>query len=272
MIEKYYIFATYNKVFVIMKVSILQHNIFSGALSSTLSNLENQLLQHPGADLYVLAETFATGFLAEGSSALAQEQGPLIFSWMQQQAARHDAAIAGSVAVKDDEGRLRNRMYFVRPDGTYDYYDKRHLFSYAGETREYAAGCRRVVVEWRGVRFLLQVCYDLRFPVFSRSRGDYDAIIYVANWPEKRQDAWQTLLKARAIENQCYVIGVNRVGSDAACLYAGGSVVLDAYGRTIASCARNIDEVSAAALDMNELVRFRAKFPVLSDADDFSLD
>ena len=271
MIEKYYIFATYNKVFVIMKVSILQHNIFSGALSSTLSNLENQLLQHPGADLYVLAETFATGFLAEGSSALAQEQGPLIFSWMQQQAARHDAAIAGSVAVKDDEGRLRNRMYFVRPDGTYDYYDKRHLFLYAGETKDYVPGDRRVVVEWCGVRFLLQVCYDLRFPVFSRSRGDYDAIIYVANWPEQRQDAWQTLLKARAIENQCYVIGVNRVGSDGTCKYIGGSVVIDAYGHTIAQCTDGEEEIAIAELDMEQLQCFRQKFPVLADADEFSV-
>ena len=254
-----------------MKVSILQHNIILGALHSTLSSLEKMLLQHSGADLYVLSETFATGFLAEGSSALAQEQGPQILAWMQQQAARFDAAIAGRVAVKDDEGLLRNRFYFVRPDGTFDYYDKRHLFSYAGETREYVAGDRRVVVSWRGVRFLLQVCYDLRFPVFSRSLGDYDAIIYVACWPEKRIDAWQSLLKARAIENQCFVVGVNRVGADAVCQYSGCSVVHDAYGRIIASCAPNIEEVSTATFDMDALQRFRRKFPVLADADGFSL-
>ena len=271
MIEKIYIFATYNKVFVIMKVSILQHNIISGSFGGTLYNLENLLSQHPGSDLYVLSETFATGFLTDGSSVLAQDQGPQILSWMQRQAARQNAAIAGSVAVENEEGQLRNRLYFVRPDGTYDYYDKRHLFSYAGETKEYVAGQRRVVVAWRGVRFLLQVCYDLRFPVFSRSRGDYDAIIYVACWPEKRIDAWQSLLKARAIENQCFVIGVNRVGCDAACRYSGCSVVHDAYGHTIASCAPDIEEVSTAMLDMDELMRFRKKFPVLADADKFFL-
>ena len=140
-----------------------------------------------GADLYVLAETFATGFLTEGSTQRAAVEGRQIFSWMQQQAARMDAAIAGSVATVDDEGKLRNRLYFVRPDGSTDYYDKHHLFSYAGETKDYVAGERRVVVEWRGVRLMLQVCYDLRFPVFVRNHHDYDAIIYVANWPQDRK-------------------------------------------------------------------------------------
>jgi predicted amidohydrolase len=124
---------------------------------------------------------------------------------------------------------------------------------------------------WRGVSFLLQVCYDLRFPVFSRSRGDYDAIIYVANWPEPRRDVWQTLLKARALENQCYVIGVNRVGSDSACEYQGDSVILNAYGRAIAECMPGKVDTAAAQLDMEELHRFRQKFPVLADSDDFLL-
>ena len=255
-----------------MKTAIVQHVIRWNELEWNLQHLTSLLDQQPGADLYVLAETFATGFLAEGSSGQAEVQSRQIFSWMQQQAHRLDAAIAGSVAIVDDRGLLRNRLFFVRPDGSHDYYDKRHLFGYAGETDEYVAGERRVVTEWRGVRFLLQVCYDLRFPVFSRNRGDYDAIIYVANWPARRREVWQTLLKARALENQCFVVGVNIVGSDKACEYQGDSVVINAYGHTIASCASGMVEVAMAELDMDELQRFRMKFPVLEDGDNFKID
>ncbi len=250
-----------------MKTAIVQHVIRWNELEWNLQHITSLLDQQTGADLYVLAETFATGFLAEGSAGKAGEESQRIFSWMQQQAQRLDAAIAGSVAADDEKGLLRNRLFFVRPDGSYDYYDKHHLFGYAGETDEYVAGDQRVVVEWRGVRFLLQVCYDLRFPVFSRNRGDYDAIIYVANWPARRREVWQTLLKARALENQCYVVGVNIVGGDKVCEYVGDSVIIDAYGRIIASCTPDMEEVAMAELDMEELLRFRNKFPVLKDAD-----
>lgn len=252
-----------------MKIAIVQHIIRWNELDSNLHHLTSLMNQQPGADLYVLAETFATGFLAEGSSVQAVVEAPQIFCWMQQQARRLNAAIAGSVATVDDRGFLRNRFFFVRPDGSFDYYDKRHLFGYAGETDEYVAGERRVVTQWRGVRFLLQVCYDLRFPVFSRNRGDYDAIIYVANWPARRCEVWQTLLKARALENQCFVAGVNIVGRDKECEYMGDSVVVNAYGRVIASCSSGMVETAMAELDMEELQRFRKKFPVLEDADEF---
>lgn len=263
-----------------MKVAVVQHDIRWGQQEENLQQLTSLLDQQVGADLYVLTETFATGFLAKsqgnGDAALPQAKqtghAPDSFIWMQQQARRLDAAIAGSVAVADEQGQLRNRLFFVRPDGSYDYYDKRHLFSYAGETDAYVAGERRVVTEWRGVRFLLQVCYDLRFPVFSRHAGDeYDAIIYVANWPASRSDVWQTLLKARAIENQCFVVGVNRVGSDPVCQYQGDSVVIDAYGHVIASCTPGVQETAVATLDLQELQRFRRKFPVLLDADVFQM-
>lgn len=254
-----------------MKIAIVQHDIRWGQLEWNLQHITSLLDQQREADLYVLAETFATGFLAEGSSEMAEGQSRQIVCWMQQQAYRLDAAIAGSVAFVDDKRQLRNRLFFVRPDGSYDYYDKRHLFGFAGETDEYVAGERRVVVEWRGVRFLLQVCYDLRFPVFSRNRGDYDAIIYVANWPARRRDVWQTLLKARAIENQCFVVGVNRIGSDKACEYLGDSVVINAYGHTIASCTPEMMETACAEFDLDELHRFRRKFPVLEDADQFNV-
>ena len=250
-----------------MKVAIIQHEIRENNIEWNLRHIASLLDKQRGADLYVLAETFATGFLAEGSSQQAAVQGRQIFSWMLQQAARLDAAIAGSVATIDDDGKLRNRLYFVRPDGSTDYYDKHHLFSYAGETKDYVAGDRRVVVEWRGVRLMLQVCYDLRFPVFVRNRKDYDAIIYVANWPESRRDVWQTLLKARALENQCYVVGVNIVGSDKVCDYVGDSVIINAYGQAIAQCTPGEVDTASAEFDMEQLLRFRKKFPVLDDAD-----
>ena len=247
-----------------MKTAIIQHVIRENELEWNLQHIADLLNKQPGADLYVLTEMFATGFMAKG----AAEHGQRILSWMQAQAQRLDAAIAGSIAMNDGV-RLRNRLFFVRPDGSYDYYDKRHVFSYAGENEEYAAGERRVVVEWRGVRFLLQVCYDLRFPVFSRNHGDYDAVIYVANWPQQRREVWQTLLKARALENQSFAIGVNIVGSDKTCEYLGDSVIINAYGHTIAQCTPGKEETAAAELDMNELQRFREKFPVLRDADGF---
>ena len=256
-----------------MKIAIVQHTIRWNALDWNLQHLEALMDQQRGADLYVLSETFATGFMSEGSAEQAGVQWHQIVDWMQQQARCRDAAITGSVAMIDEPGKqLRNRLFFVRPDGSYDDYDKRHLFGYAGETDEYVAGERRVVTTWRGVRFLLQVCYDLRFPVFSRNRGDYDAIIYVANWPASRRDVWQTLLKARALENQCFVAGVNIVGSDEVCEYAGDSIVINAYGQTLASCTSGEEGVAVAELDMEGLQRFRKKFPVLADADTFRLD
>ena len=241
-----------------MRTAIVQHEIRERDMEWTLLHIAGLMDEQSGADLYVLSEMFATGFMAEG----AEDKAERVFAWMKEQAQRRNAAIAGSIAVKDGE-QLRNRLYFVRPDGSYEYYDKRHLFSYAGEQETYAAGERRVVTEWRGVRFLLQVCYDLRFPVFSRNHDDYDAMIYVANWPQKRREVWQTLLKARALENQCFVIGVNIVGSE----YVGDSVIHDAYGHTIAQCTPGKTETAAAELDMNELQRFREKFPVLRDRD-----
>ena len=247
-----------------MKVTIIQNPIRTKQLEWTLQFAADLLNQQPGADLYVLPEMFATGFMVEG----AVEHGPRILRWMQQQAGRLDAAVAGSIAIRDDEGNPRNRLFFVRPDGTYDYYDKHHLFTMAGEADAFVAGHRRVVVEWRGVRFLLQVCYDLRFPVFSRNRGDYDAIIYVANWPMSRKDVWHLLLRARALENQCFVIGANISGDDTGvCYHAGDSAIINAYGHTLAECILGRCESAAAELDMDSLRHFRKKFPVLDDAD-----
>ena len=146
-------------------------------------------------------------------------------------------------------------------------YDKKHLFTFGGEHEHFTAGSQRVIVEWKGVRILLEICYDLRFPVWARNRGDYDMIIYVASWPTPRVEAWKALLTARAIENQCYVAGVNRVGADPSNEYCGGSRIMDPYGKIMAQCRDGVEEVVSAEIDMNMLEAFRGKCPVLNDAD-----
>ena len=222
-------------------------------------------------DLIVLPEMFTTGFCVDPSHAEGViDDGAETVAWMRRMAERYDAAVAGSVAVADG-GRYFNRMYFVRPDGCVEHYDKRHLFAMGGEAGHYTAGHRRVVVEWRGVRILLQVCYDLRFPVFARSRGDYDMIVYAANWPTPRIAVWDTLLRARAIENQCYVAGVNRAGRDPWCDYCGRTALIDPYGRVAASCGDG-ENVVTGDIDMDRLAAFRRKFPVLEDRDAWLAD
>ena len=251
-----------------MEIVIVQHDITWASPDTNRQHLEEVLATAPQADLFVLAEMWPTGFAAEPKDIAERDSASLV--WMQRMAKKHDAAIAGSIAVEEN-GNFYNRLYFVKPDGNVQYYDKHHLFSYAGEDKRYTCGNRRVVVEWRGVRFMLAVCYDLRFPVWSRNRDDYDALLYVASWPSSRIEAWSTLLKARAIENQSYVIGVNRVGKDPNCEYAGASALIDPYGRPIAKCDNNKECLTKATLDMEALQAFRKKFPVLRDRDEFKL-
>lgn len=257
-----------------MKITLLQTDIKWSDPSANRREAERLMEQAERSDLFVLPEMWTTGFATdpEGVAEVAgNEQGMTDTSeWMQSMAQKHDAAIAGSVATKLSDGTFRNRFLFVTPDDMY-HYDKHHLFTYGGENKHYKAGNERTIAEWRGVRFLLQVCYDLRFPVFSRNRDDYDVALYVANWPESRRRVWDTLLMARAIENQCYVIGVNRVGDDPQCHYNGGTAVIDAYGRIVAQAADNAQQSITATLNMEKLKLFREKFPVLADRDNTPL-
>lgn len=185
----------------------------------------------------------------------------------------------GSDGAAGDEGKIGNegatqedgKVGNDGADGSVTIYDKRHLFTYGGEQERFSAGHERVITEWRGWRFLLTVCYDLRFPIWLRNRDDYDAIICVANWPDKRRYHWDTLLRARAIENQCYVLGVNRVGEDPVCVYDGGTILLDPYGNPVASCPDSTQCECSGELDMKMIQDYRAKFPVLEDADIFEL-
>lgn len=249
----------------VMKISIIQQDIAWADVTENIRRADAAVDSRPGADLYVLPEMFSTGFCTD-PVGIAEGPGLRSLEWMKAKAAKTDAAIAGSVAV-NEEGRYYNRFYFVSPDGNVEWYDKKHLFTYGGEHERFTAGSERVVVEFRGVRILLEVCYDLRFPIWSRNRGDYDMILYVASWPTVRINAWKSLLVARAIENQCYVVGVNRVGSDPSNEYSGGSMVIDPYGRIIASCEDGVESVETAEVDMDALEAFRKKFPVLNDSD-----
>lgn len=245
-------------------VSALQTDIAWANPKENAARMESLIAAHKGSDVYVLPEMWSTGFATSPAGIAEKDEASLC--WMKRMAEQTGAAIVGSVAT-DLGADYRNRLYFVKPDGETAFYDKHHLFTYGHEDKTYTAGENRTVVEWKGVRFILLVCYDLRFPVWSRSREDYDAMVYVASWPKSRQDAWSTLLKARAIENQSYVVGVNRVGDDPQCHYAGGTAIIDAYGHALQECEPEKEQVITAAIDMEVLEAFRQKFPVLKDRD-----
>ena len=231
-------------------------------------------------DLCILPEMFTTGFTMRGEE-LAESMDGATVRWMRETAFALGAALYGSVIVHEG-GRVFNRGLFVTPGGDVTAYDKRHLFRMGREDRFYAPGGQRVVAEWMGWRFLLQVCYDLRFPVFSRNLGDYDALLYVANWPEPRRDAWTRLLAARAIENLCYSLGVNRVGADGQGIhYAGDSGAWDYRGDRMGGVRedempdtileRGNEGLLTVTLDAAALESFRERFPAHLDADDFEL-
>jgi len=264
-----------------MKISLLQQDIVWAESKANTDKAEAMLLSLPSSDLYVLPEMFSTGFatepegIAEDCSVSDEQNGimvPQSLLWMKKMAVQLDGAIAGSIAVKDGE-KYCNRFYFVEPDGKVTSYDKHHLFTYGKEHLRFARGEEKVIVDFRGVRFLLQICYDLRFPVFARNNAEnpYDVAIYVASWPTSRIEAWKALLKARAIENQCYVAAVDRVGEDPACSYCGGTMLIDSYGKVQVECEENKECAVTGTIDLDELRAFRKKFPVLGDADGFRL-
>ncbi len=228
-----------------MIINIIQHDIMWASPEKNIQRLNRLIDEQPGADLYVLTEMFSTGFATRPEGIAEKADSPTI-DWMKQKAKQCQAAIAGSIAIEED-GKFYNRFY----DGKADHRVVGELHGFLNQT--FTKGEERITVSYKGVRFLLQICYDLRFPVWSRNTGDYDAILYVANWPTPRVEAWKALLRARAIENQCYVVGVNRVGNDPSCEYCGGSAIIDPYGRTIAACEDNRECTVSANIDMQKL-------------------
>lgn len=250
-----------------MKIAIVQYDIAWNNVEENIRRVES-LINNVEADLFVLPEMWATGFDVHPTPELAAASRQAEM-WMKQTAAERNAAVCGTL-ITDVEGVYRNRAFFYTPSGLQSVYDKRHLFSPGGENKAYAAGEQRVVTEYKGVRILLQICYDLRFPVFSRNRADYDLMINMANWPASRQSVWDVLSRARAIENQCYVAAVNRVGDDTSCHYTGGSALIDARGQVLDEI-KNQSGIIVAQLDFEQQNTFRKRFPVLNDADDFNL-
>ncbi len=253
-----------------MKITLLQRNIDWCDSKANRSDLERMISDSPDTDLFVMAEMFSTGFCMTPEDMAENTANGETLQWMKCMAHDHQCALAGSVAVKE-KNAYYNRLYFVYSDGAVCHYDKRHLFTYGGENMVYTKGGERVIVEYKGVRILLQICYDLRFPVWVRNNDDYDMILYVANWPTSRVAVWDVLLRARAIENQCYVIGVNRSGSDPLCKYCGHSCAIDAYGRELVSCMEEQRAAVSFFVDLDALKAFRKKFPVLSDRDGFTV-
>jgi predicted amidohydrolase len=223
----------------------------------------------PETDLIVLPEMFNTGFTMH-PDRVSHEEGPKTVVWMQQKAKEADAALVGSIPFFENDG-YTNRLFFVEPDGKTAIYDKRHTFTLAGEDKVYTAGTKRLTVSFRGFKICPMVCYDLRFPVWSRNTDNYDVLLYVANWPKPRITAWDALLKARAIENMAYCIGVNRIGTDeVGHEYIGHSAVYDVLGKQIAFSEN--EEIVYATLSKEHIASTRKKLRFLEDRDDFRFE
>lgn len=253
-----------------LRVTLVQRELQWEEPADNRSGIEASLSAiEGGTDMVVLPEMFTTGF-SMNAVANAEQPGGETEDWMQRLAQRMDCAVTGSIAVREGES-VYNRMLFATAEGL-EYYDKRHLFRMAGEHKRYSAGEDKVIVNWRGWRILLQVCYDLRFPVFSRNCQDYDLAVYVANWPQARRMHWRQLLIARSIENLSATVGVNRIGSDANGLhYSGDSLAIDANGELLADLEDN-SEARTVTFSGAELCAYREKFPAHMDADAFTLD
>lgn len=252
-----------------LKITVLQETLSWMDGEANLRHFDTQLAGLTGRDLILLPEMFTTSFAMEAAkSSLPQAQ---VVEWLHQHARRTDALVGGSAAIQTDKGAV-NRFLLVEPDGTLHQYDKRHLFRMADEHHHYLPGEQRQVFEWRGWRILPQICYDLRFPVFSRNRNDYDLALYVANWPAPRALHWQALLLARAIENQAYVAGCNRVGSDGnQHHYSGDSQIISPQGEILSAAEPHQRARLDAELSLDALKAYRERFPAWQDADRFSL-
>lgn len=253
-----------------MKISLIQSDLVWENIEVNLKNFEEKI--HSVAsdtDLIVLPEMFSTGFTMNPEKVAESENGKAV-SWLKKTAIKTQKAITGSLVIEEN-GNYYNRLFFVFPDGTYKTYDKRHLFSLAGEDKKYTSGKEKLIVEYKDWKICLLVCYDLRFPVFSRNTEDYDLLVYVANWPEKRIDSWDILLKARAVENMVYTIGLNRTGTDEnQNEYTGHSQIVDYLGKYILK-PQTSEEIFYAVLDKNPQNKIRKKLGFLNDRDSFMI-
>jgi len=250
-------------------VSFIQDQIAWHDPATNRQCYESLITEAPKSDLVLLPEMFNTGF-SLGSSGHAESLSGESVQWMTSMARESGAVVAGSLMIVADE-RYFNRLIWMRPDGSFAYYDKRHLFRMAGEHHKYAAGNERLSVKLKDGRICPLVCYDLRFPVWSRSLNDYDLLLYVANWPAPRRSAWRTLLPARAVEYLCYCAGVNRIGKDCNDIaYSGDILIADHLGNIVAD-ATDQPVALPATLSLDKLNGYRDKFPAWKDADQFEI-
>lgn len=262
-----------------LTVSLIQSNLHWENKTANLQMLEERILSiEEKTELLVLPEMFNTGFSME-PGRLAETMDGNTVQWMKRMAKQKNVILTGSLIIEEN-GSYYNRLVWMLPNGQYGIYDKRHRFAFAGEDRQFAPGEKRLIASVKGWRVNLQVCYDLRFPVWARQHSEnasgessleYDLLIYVANWPERRIHAWNTLLQARAIENQCYAIGVNRVGNDGHDIhYNGNSMIIDPLGQIIYQKSET-EEIYTYTFDKQKLEEVRAKFPFWKDADEFQI-
>jgi len=253
-----------------LNVTYIQTQLIWEDPKANKEHFEKKLAECPSeTDIIILPEMFTTGFSMNAEAKA--EKAEVVLNWMQQQAKAFGVALTGSAMVKD-QGKFYNRMFFVQPDGDFDTYDKKHLFTLAGEHKIYDPGLERCIVEYKGWKLCLQVCYDLRFPVWSRNKEDYDALIYVANWPKKRVAAWDILLQARAVENMSYCIGLNIIGIDGNDFpYVGHSSAYDALGKRLSQHHPEEEAIETIALDKASLYELRNQLGFLRDRDAFTL-
>jgi len=260
-----------------LNITIIQANLHWEDKAANLKMFEEKINSiKEKAEVVILPEMFSTGFSMNPKQLAEKMDGPSV-EWMKNVAARKKIIIAGSLIIEDG-GNYYNRLVWMLPNGQFGYYDKRHLFAYATEDEHYSAGNKRLIASVKGWKINLLVCYDLRFPVWARQTNDdsgnpeYDLLVYVANWPERRVHAWKTLLQARAIENQCFVVGVNRVGEDGnGHRYSGESMIVDPMGEVLGTKV-NEEAIITMTLDKSKLEEVRKKLPFLKDADEFHIE
>jgi len=263
-----------------LRISLIQTDLHWEKPQDNRRRFEEKIEQLQASDLIVLPEMFTTGF-SMASSQLSEQMDGGSIAWMKGMASSSGAVICASLIIEEN-GSFYNRLIWMRPDGTFAQYDKRHLFRMAEEDQHFSPGQEKLIVELKGWKICPLICYDLRFPVWSRNtyhtdrktyaRPAYDLLLYLANWPAPRAAAWSKLLLARAIENQVYVAGVNRIGTDGNDVaYSGGSTLIDAKGEPIWEAAVGAEEAITLEIDKDSLDAFRKKFPLGMDADDFTL-
>ena len=252
-----------------LNIALIQTNMYWEDPMSNRKMLAEKIASIPdNVDLIVLPEMFTTGFTMKPQD-IGISEGDTTVKWMQRMAQDYKASLVGSIIFQEN-GKFFNRLYFTSPEGDIETYDKKHTFTLAGEDEVYEAGSEKLIFEYKGFKICPMICYDLRFPVWARNTEDYDVLIYVANWPKKRINAWDTLLKARAIENMAYCIGVNRTGKDGLDFeYPGHSAVYDVLGKPLAFSKD--EEILYATLDKKHIESTRKKLRFLEDRDRFSL-